>query len=70
MDSNGHYGCPSYLDVVEEIVGILDNVEAAWEDSDLELQIQNPHIKVCKTCDPNLNCQLAKGFCPYRDLDV
>ena len=51
-------------------MGILDNLEAYWEDSDLELQIQNPHIKVCKTCDPNLKCQLAHTFCPYKDLDV
>jgi hypothetical protein len=24
-------------------MGILDNLEAAWDDADLELQIQNPH---------------------------
>jgi hypothetical protein len=45
VDSNGHYGSPSYLDVVEEIMGILDNFEAIlFEDEDLELQNQNPHI--------------------------
>lgn len=28
--------------------------------------------KVCKVCDPNhkTGCQLADGFCAYRDLDT
>jgi len=31
VDSNGDYGSPSYLDVVEKIMGILDNFEASLD---------------------------------------
>ena len=44
-------------------MGILDNLENAWDDSDLELSIQNPHIK-----DDAELCHYCTNKAKYTDV--